>query len=327
MTRQEVIEGLQAGLLMRLGGLPRVQAAAGRAEGGDPLAQTHRKGRGRPVTILRVFPCRTAQTPDDDLAYVGWPQLWLPEVDEVHISVTFTWDMPLAVRLAEAWGKVAPVKIGGPATEAPSGDFTPGMYVKRGVVFTSRGCPRRCSWCLAWKREGKVRELPITDGHLVQDDNLLACSDEHVRAVFAMLHRQKAQGHRPQFTGGLDVRLLKDWHITALRDLRPKQMFFACDSPEMLRPVQEAGERLLDAGWTVASRTLRCFVLIGYPGDTPEAAEERCVAVLKAGFWPMAMLYQGEGAAPVVTWRPVQQRWCRPARTAAIYGQPATDDD
>jgi hypothetical protein len=68
--------------------------------------------------ISRVFPRRTKATPDDELAYVGSPNLFA-EGDEVHISVTFTWDKASAERLAEEWRFVAPVKIGGvPHVEA-----------------------------------------------------------------------------------------------------------------------------------------------------------------------------------------------------------------
>lgn len=67
--------------------------------------------------LIRVFPRRTAATPTDDMVYVGDPPLFWPEADEVHVSVTFTWDLPEAERLAKAWAVTGlPVKIGGPAT-------------------------------------------------------------------------------------------------------------------------------------------------------------------------------------------------------------------
>ncbi|MFH1602376.1 MAG: hypothetical protein ABIH03_00530 [Pseudomonadota bacterium] len=138
--------------------------------------------------IVRVFPRRTRATPNDDLAYVGQPDFFA-EADEVHISVAWTWDIPRAERLAKNWERVAPVRFGGPAFGKPSGDFVPGMYIKPGYVITSRGCPNRCWFCSVWKREGTPRELPITDGWNILDDNLLACSEAHVRAVFAMLSR------------------------------------------------------------------------------------------------------------------------------------------
>lgn len=69
------------------------------------------------MTILRVFPRRTKATPRDEYAFIGDVPLFLPpDISEVHVSVTFTWDLKEAERLARAWSRVAPVKIGGPAT-------------------------------------------------------------------------------------------------------------------------------------------------------------------------------------------------------------------
>jgi len=238
------------------------------------------------------------------------------EADEIHISVTFTWDLPAAEELARLWRIVAPVKIGGPATGRPGGDFVPGMYLKPGYVITSRGCPNRCWFCSVWKREGDVRELPIREGWNVIDDNLLACSDEHIRCVFRMLRNQKKKGRRIQFTGGLEAARLLPWHVMLLRDLKPKQVFFAYDTPDDLEPLREAGQMLIDAGFTTTSHTLRCFVLIGYQGDTFEKAENRLREPIEAGFMPMAMLYRDETGERDLQWTRFQKQWARAAIVA-----------
>lgn len=43
--------------------------------------------------MIRVFPYRTSFTPDDEMAFVGYPPLFMPGTREtpVHVSVTFTW--------------------------------------------------------------------------------------------------------------------------------------------------------------------------------------------------------------------------------------------
>lgn len=268
------------------------------------------------MKILRVFPRRTKATPTDEDVRIGYPGLF-DEADEIRISVTFTWDLPVAERLAKAWESVAPVKIGGPATGMRGEDFEPGMYLKPGYVITSRGCPNRCGFCTVWQREGQaVRELPICDGWNVQDDNLLACSEQHIRALIAMLKRQP---ERAQFTGGLEAARLKDWHIDLLDSLRPKQMFFAYDSPEDYEPLVDAGRRLLEC-FTWQSKVLRAFVLIGYPGDSLEAATTRLHDTLGVGMWPMAMLYRGsDGRVPEdPAWRALQRTWARPAAMDAL---------
>ncbi len=264
------------------------------------------------MRIARVFPRRTNATPIDELAFIGEPGLFVPDVDEVNVSVTFTYDLPYAEKLACAWGKIAQVKIGVPATGIAGGDFEPGMYLREGYVITSRGCPNRCWFCSVPKREGNIRELPVRDGWNVLDDNLLACSNSHIHAVFVMLARQ---GHRPEFTGGLEAARLKPWHVGLLLALRPNQLFFAYDGPEDREPLRLAGKMLLDGGFKMHphSHILRSFVLIGYPRDTFEAAESRLRETLEYGFTPMAMLYRDKTGKTDPQWRRFQREWARPA--------------
>lgn len=257
--------------------------------------------------IIRVFPRRTNATPDDELVRVRETPSLFDEADEVHISVAFTWDIPYAEWLAAQWAPVAPVKMGGPAFSEPGGDFVPGRYMKQGYVITSRGCPNRCWFCAVPKREGgQLRELPVTDGWIVTDDNLLACSPGHIDEVFAMLARQP---HRPQFVGGLEAALMTPEMAARLRGLKPESMFFAYDTPNDLEPLQAAAKMLLDAGFTKASNVLQCYVLIGYPGDTQEKALARLGEAWRAGFLPFAMLYRDKTGDFDKDWRRFQGEW------------------
>lgn len=268
--------------------------------------------------MIRVFPRQTKWTPTDELAFVGEPGLFLPPVQPVRVSVAFTWDIPEGERLARAWGSYYPdVQIGGPAFGDPGGEFVPGRFVKTGVTITSRGCPNSCWFCNVWRREGQeVRELPITDGWNLLDDNLLACSEDHQRAVFAMLKRNKKAGP-VQFTGGLEAKRLEPWHVEALRDLKPKQMFFAYDTPDDLEPLQRAGRMLLDAGFTTTSHALRAYVLCGWPTDTIEAAARRMTQAMEAGFLPMAMLYRDNSGRRDPVWQKWGRQWARPSIAAS----------
>lgn len=263
--------------------------------------------------IARIFPRRTAATPEDPLVFVDVPppRLALPEIDEVHISVAFTWDVSRSEALAREWEVVGvPVKIGGPAFTEPGGDFVPGLYLKKGYVITSRGCPNRCWFCAVPKREGyALRELPITEGHNVLDDNLLACSETHIKAVFDMLGEQPEQ---PIFTGGLEAKILKPWHCELLKRTKAKRMYFAYDTPDDYEPLVEAGKMLRAAGFTAQSHAACCYVLIGYPGDTMAAAERRLHQTMAAGFVPYAMLYRDTTGKVDHEWRRFQRAWVRP---------------
>ena len=264
------------------------------------------------AVIARVFPRRTKATPTDDYAFVGEPPLFLPEgITEIRVSVVFSWDLPEAERLSRAWERVAPVKIGGPATGMRGEAFEPGMYVKPGYVITSRGCPNDCFFCSVPQREGRaVREYEVRDGSNLLADNLLACSEKHIREVLQMLKRQKYG--RPMLTGGLEAARLKPWHVDELRSLRPKQMFFAYDTPDDLEPLLSAAKLFREAGYL--SRNIQfCYVLVGYSGDSFEAAEKRLAAVKNIGITPMAMLYRDAGGKTTQPWRRFQRAWARPA--------------
>ena len=260
-----------------------------------------------PKRIIRVFPRRTKATPTDaDVRIRTFPGMF-DEADEVHIFVAFTYDMQWAEFAAKQWSKVAPVKIGGPAYNEKGGDFVPGMYMKRGYVITSRGCPNSCWFCSVPKREGnELRELPITDGWIVTDDNLLACSEKHISGVFEMLKRQP---ERPQFVGGLEARLLTAEMAHRLKILQPKSMYFAYDEKDDYEPLVAAGRHLRNAGFTGKSHELLCYVLIGYPKDTFENAEKRLTDTIKAGFMPMAMLYKDKSGKNPYEWKRFHEQW------------------
>lgn len=266
--------------------------------------------------MIRVFPRRTKATPDDALARCGPPDL-LDTADEVHVSVTFTDDKRRAEQLAEQWSHVATTKVGGVAYGDRGDEFVPGRYIKPGYIFTSRGCPRRCWFCSVWKRDPVPRLLPILDGWNILDDNLLACPEDHVRAVFAMLGRQK---RRVEFTGGLEALALQDYQVGLLADLKPRPaMFWAYDPGDPFETLESAAKRLIAAGFTAASHRMRCYVLIGYPRDTRAAAEKRLRDMLRIGFTPMAMLWRPDDVPSQERWRPssewrgFQRRWARPA--------------
>lgn len=263
---------------------------------------------GKLTGYIRVFPRRTKWTPVDDMAFVGDPPLFRPDAEAVHVSVTFTWDIPEALRLQKAWEQYYPnVEVGGPAFGDPGGDFTPGRYIKEGVVFTSRGCPRACGWCFVPVREKAVRELPITDGWIVQDNNLFACSRSHIEAVFRMLSRQRKAAI---FSGGIDTILLQPWHVDLFKSIRVREIWVACDTESRMRWLKRAAELLSE----IPVRKRRCYVMVGYNEESLTTAEKRLEEVYSLGFLPFAQLYRGiEPVQWSKDWKALARKWSRPA--------------
>ena len=257
--------------------------------------------------MIRVFPNRNKWTPDDQMVFIGDPPLFRPPAQAVKVSVTFSWDVAEGLRLQKAWADYySDVLVGGPAFGDPGGEFTPGRFIKEGVTITSRGCIRNCSWCVVPKREGKIRELKIEDGWIIQDNNLLACSREHIEKVFDML---KKQNKAATFSGGIDAALLKEWHVDLFKSIKIHELWFACDATSRLETLEKAAELL----GNIPINKKRCYVMIGYNENLIEA-EMRLKTVYNLGFLPFSQLYQPKEKIEYSRdWRDLNRFWSRPA--------------
>jgi len=261
------------------------------------------------MKILRIFPRKTNATPIDDNVIINRMPNLFDQADQINISVAFTWDIPIAEKLYNQWKYVTKTEVGGPAFNQPGGEFEPGLYLKNGYTITSRGCPNRCWFCSVWKREQGLRELSIKPGFNVADDNLLACSDQHIKTVFEMLKTQKKPAI---FSGGIEARLLRAWHIELFTSIRLNELFCAYDISDDYDPLVEAGRMFKQANITYENRKARCYVLIGYPGDSFQKAQERIKQTVKAGFMPFAMLYRNDTGKYDIEWKRFQREWSNP---------------
>ena len=253
-------------------------------------------------TVIRVFPRKTSMTPDDAMTFFGDPPLDIPLHSRVDICCVFTWDKEKAEILLERWQDRTdkPVRLGGPAYNSAMEISVSGLYIKKGVVFTSRGCPNKCGFCFVPQREGELREIAFDDGNIIQDNNFLACSREHKEKVYQMLKDQKDIS----FRGGLEPKRLSDWDIEKMKSLRIKDLWLACDTRDKVNDLESACKKLHEAGFSQAK--IRCYVLIG---DDFQENLNRLKKVYAAGALPFAQLFQPD------TWKEYSKEWKKFART------------
>jgi hypothetical protein len=258
--------------------------------------------------MIRVFPRQTKWTPTDSNAFVGDPPLFRPSEQSVKISVTFNWDIEEGRRLLYEWSRFyEDVQVGGPAFNDPGDEFEPGRFIKKGVTITSRGCIKHCPWCFVWDREGPIRELQIKPGWIVQDNNLLACSKKHIETVFEMLIEQN---RNVIFSGGLDIYLLREWHLKLIEKIKIEELWFACDTSKHIERLGYVSTMLNG----IPINKKRCYTMIGFNGETLLQAEKRLEVVYSLGFLPFAQLYRGQGEQKYTdAWKALARKYSRPA--------------
>ena len=121
------------------------------------------------------------------------------------------------------------------------------------------------------------------------------------------------------FSGGIEAKLLNKWHIELLSQIKLKELFCSYDTKDDLEPLIEAGKLLKEINITIKNRKANCYVLIGYKNDTFEKAEKRISQVIKAGFFPFAMLYRNDQGLVNKEWKKFQRLWSNRVITGSIY--------
>lgn len=216
-----------------------------------------------------------------------------------YISVVFSWQLEQAYQRC-VWHKSMgkQVIIGGPAILNKPEMFNGVAIVDEicdeakvhrhnpNATFTSRGCIRKCPFCIVPKTEGKfveIKEWPVRP--IVCDNNFLASSDKHFNdAIDKLTHIKNVD-----FNQGLDARLLTKDRADRLRELHTRCIRLAWDDTRLENQFMGAVDILQRAGFS--SWHIRVYVLIGY-NDTPEDARYRLEKVKSLKMWPNPMRYQ-----------------------------------
>lgn len=233
--------------------------------------------------------------------------------DLVYISCIFSKNRSKALGMAKMFN--CPVEVGGygvndaqlpPEIEHVMPDYS--LYsVDYSLGFTSRGCIRKCSWCLVPEKEGWIRDhAPITeflhpnhDKLVLLDNNFLASPKWRENLQFLIDH-----GLKVSFCQGLDIRLINEENAGILADInywsthfKRKYLYFAFDLPSMEEDVRR-GVHLLNAAG-IKSTYLRFYMLVGF-STTFEQDVHRFQVLKELGVEPFVMKYNGRTDKPLL---------------------------
>jgi hypothetical protein len=184
------------------------------------------------------------------------------------------------------------------------------------IIFTSRGCIRKCPFCSVPTIEGGFRQIVknveeyIYPGHrkvILWDNNFLASS--YWKEIISTLRSLDLE---IDFNQGLDARLMDEEKACILADLKMPAVRMAYDSPEEKDAILKAVEMLHDSG--VRKRKIIFYNLYNFydagrsTGDDPESFFSRVKEVLNLGcvsypmrFEPMTSLKKNKFVSPLWT--------------------------
>lgn len=239
----------------------------------------------------------------------AWPELFeMP--DKVYISCLFRWHKKEASLLATSWDGRG--SIGGtgvdvsktllPEIENCSPDYD--LYGKnRAIGFISRGCIRKCPWCVVPQKEGRLRRVntakEITGDFkesLFLDNNFLALPD-YYKDLEWLAQKQIAI----DFNQGLDARLITKDTAKLLATCKwltgPR---LALDSINQIKAVDKALTVLKNAN--IAPSQIFLFILIGFDGLESDIERLRFAYNWRVAMFPMGYRDLRTGKEPARGW-------------------------
>lgn len=161
--------------------------------------------------------------------------------------------------------------------------------------FTSRGCIRRCPWCVVPQKEGKIKPwhsiYQFWDRKhrdiVLMDNNLLA--SPNWKETLMDLEKEKL---RVDFNQGLDIRLVDDEkarYLSRLKYKKAQSLRFALDDVKLEKDFRRGMEILKKAGISLSS--VMVYFLIGFNSSLEEDLY-RLEVIRGYKATPFAMNYQ-----------------------------------
>lgn len=247
------------------------------------------------------------------------PKTLFDRLDQTYISVLFQRSRDRAARIAAEYDNVV---IGGtgwdltttlpPEVENTRPDYDlytvndlrikgimttakrhekAGVLVNAGIGYTTRGCPRKCKFCVVPKKEGRLHKVAEIGDLINPRSNVVILLDNNFTAdpdCIEKLREIKERKLVVDITQGIDVRTMTPDIAKALAEVKHlRSIHYAWD----LMP----HEKLVLRGMETLKAFVKpwkhlCFMLIGFDTSFDEDLH-RFVKIREAGVDPYAMVF------------------------------------
>jgi hypothetical protein len=187
-------------------------------------------------------------------------QLERNHVDKIYVSCVFTKNKDEC----KQWESDAVIGGSGYSLETCLPTEIDNVKPRINYGFTTRGCIRKCEFCIVPQKEGKIRAvgdiLDLWDNKskcvTVMDNNILALPS-HFEYICGQARKNKI---KIDFNQGLDHRLLTPEIVDIMNTISHTEYRFAFDAPSSITTVERAMSLLREKGIN------RCnwYVLVGF---------------------------------------------------------------
>jgi hypothetical protein len=252
----------------------------------------------------------------DSVLYVKGESMYLEEPDIIYITSIFTYDYMYVRNSIQFYRQVFPkakIWVGGlVATLMPEKFEDLGVdYIHKGIwdevedecldyslhpelnmtiMFTHRGCPRKCPWCVVPVHESLKFKKDIGK-YIVPEFDKISCWDNNALAnpkLSGVIEVFKQAGKEVDFNQSLDIRLLTIDKAKLLKQIKIYPMRFAFDDIKYKDAFLKGVEICKSVG---LKQETRIDVLYNFE-DTPEDFYERLSIILDTGWMAYPMLYK-----------------------------------
>jgi hypothetical protein len=235
------------------------------------------------------------------------------EPDKVYISCIFSKNKPKALGIAKMFN--CQTELGGYGIndaqlpheiEHTMPDYS--LYgVQYSMGYTSRGCIRKCPWCIVPQKEGDIRDNAHFDEFYVPEWRKLILWDNNFLASpkwYQNLKEMIARKVKVSFSQGNDIRLVDQEKARLLAKVHyydkkfiKRRLYFAFDTPQIESQVIKGIETLVKVG--VRREHLMFYELVGH-STTFQEDYHRFEVLTKEGVKPFIMIYNNRKDQPIL---------------------------
>lgn len=246
--------------------------------------------RRRPSPNLALMKLSAYHKAKGDQVFLDFP---LQPPDIAYASCVFTWNAKRRASVpdgATLGGSGIDLKVElPPEAEHIMPDYSLYPGIDSSMGFTSRGCIRKCPWCIVPEKEGQIRPwsriYEFWNRHhrkiTLLDNNLLAASNWR-----QTMEDLLAEGLEVDFNQGLDIRLVNEENVGYLKTVKTEKLRFAFDDIAYESAVRRGIELLLANG--INSRHLSFYFLVGFSNDDAVLERVNILQSYNVDIYPMA---------------------------------------